>query len=305
MNSIYTRALCGGALLLSITGVSLAQTQTALVTPATPKPTVTQLAPELLAPPEMRGPNAADGTKVPNETTVIPPVKAKRPLNIGIYQGIGAPDGSVDAIKQRALTLEGAKVTLIKAEEFATMDLSQFDIIAFSGGMSTAQAKGLGKAGRDAVVRYVYNGGSYLGICAGAYLATSGNEWSLGILNGRTVSPDWLRGAAYLKLQLSPDGQSIFDGPKDTFYVRYHNGPIIEPANKPELPPYTVDAYFRTEVDGFKTTPIGIQVNSPAVIRATYGKGRVLTISPHPENSRGLENFIPRGLVWLGDKSDK
>lgn len=310
MNATLSRALLGGAFCLLLAGGSLAQT-----TPAAPAasatPTVTEAAPvikldpSLLVPPEMSGTIAKDGSKVPNETIVIPPVKSKKALHVGVYEGLGALPECIEDVKRNALSLGNAKVTLIKAEDFAKIDLSQFDVLAFPGGLSSNQGKGLGKEGRDAVVRYVYNGGGYLGICAGAYLATTGNDWSLGIMNARTVSPNWLRGIAFLKMQLSPEGQKLFNGPAETFYVRYNNGPIIEPANKPELPPYKVDAYFRTEVDGYKSTPVGIQVNSPAVIRSTYGKGRVFSISPHPECSRGLENFIPRALVWLGDKSNK
>jgi hypothetical protein len=32
---------------------------------------------------------------------------------------------------------------------------------------------------------------------------------------------------------------------------------------------------------------------------ATFGRGRVLTISPHSEDTPGLENVVPRALVWL------
>ena len=36
------------------------------------------------------------------------------------------------------------------------------------------------------------------------------------------------------------------------------------------------------------------------VVRAPFGKGRVLTISPHSEDTPGLENFVPLALAWLG-----
>ncbi len=51
--------------------------------------------------------------------------------------------------------------------------------------------------------------------------------------------------------------------------------------------------------------PKGVMVNTPAVVSGIYGKGRVLTISPHPEDSRGLENFVPHAMAWLAKETPK
>ena len=248
------------------------------------------------------GRSTLDGQGAPNTGSVFAPIEAERPLKIAIYQGEGAPDGGIENVEKRAAMLKGATVTRIKATDFAQTDLSPFDIVVFSGGSGSAQAKGLGENGREKVRQFVKNGGSYLGICAGAYLATSGYDWSLGLLNGKTVSSKWRRGSAFLEMQLSDDGKKVFGPVADKFYIRYNNGPIIAPDNKADLPPYKVEAYFRNEV-ALYGSPVGVQVDSPAVITTTYGKGKVLTISPHAENTKGLENFIPHGLVWLGEKS--
>jgi putative intracellular protease/amidase len=248
-------------------------------------------------------PKPVDGKLAPNATTVFAPPTAVRPLKVAIYQGGGSGDSGVNNVCARIDSLPNATVTRLTPEQVGTSDLSGYDAIIFSGGSGSAQAKAIGEAGRENVKKFVKNGGSYLGICAGAYLACSNYPWSLGILNAKTVSPKWARGRAFLKLQLTDEGRDMFGDVKEPFSIRYNNGPVIAPDNKPDLPPYTVRAIFKNEV-AENGSPVGAMVNSPAVITSVYGKGRVLSISPHSEDSKGLENFIPIGMKWLTERSD-
>jgi hypothetical protein len=56
----------------------------------------------------------------------------------------------------------------------------------FTGGSGSAEAGGLGEKGREEVRTFVREGGGYVGICAGAYLACTGFEWGVGVLNARS-----------------------------------------------------------------------------------------------------------------------
>jgi hypothetical protein len=229
-----------------------------------------------------------------------PPAKV-RPLKIAIYDGPGSGKKGIVAVTQRAQQLPGATVTPLKPEEVGTRNLAEFDIIMFSGGSGSAQAKAIGDAGRKNVRQFIEGGGGYLGICAGAYLACAGFDWGLGILNAKTVSNKWMRGRAMMQIQLTDEGRALFGNVENKFTIRYANGPIIKPLDRTDLPPYRTAALFRTEVAA-NGTPVGVMMNSPAAVFATFGKGRVLTISPHSEDTPGLENFVPRALAWLGDK---
>lgn len=201
-------------------------------------------------------------------------------------------------IKARIERIPGASVQELKPEEFATKNLDEFQIVVFGGGSGRKQADSIGEAGRAAVRRFVEKGGGYLGICAGAYLACKGFSWGIGILDARTVSDKWVRGRARLELELSPAGREVFGEVTSKFFCNYHNGPVIKPLGDAQLADYEVLAWFRTEANG-KDSPRGVMVNSPAVVRSTYHRGRLVTISPHPEGTAGLENFIPRAIAWL------
>jgi type 1 glutamine amidotransferase len=194
-------------------------------------------------------------------------------------------------------------VVKLSGEEIGRLNLGAYDVLVFPGGTGSGQAKGIGEAGAKNVREFVSNGGGYVGICAGAYLACSNFSWGLGILNAGTVSTKWRRGQAMLDLETTSDAAPVLGEVKGLFKVRYNNGPILKPWTRTDLPSYTTLSVFRTEVAKYGS-PEGVQVNSPAQAIATFGKGRVFVSSPHPENTPGLENLIPRGIIWAaGEKS--
>ncbi len=236
-----------------------------------------------------------------NPPNLFSPPTAVRPLKLAIYTGPGAGEQSVAKVTQRARQLPGAKVTPLTPAEVGTRDLAEFDIIVFAGGGGSSQAKAIGEAGRKNVRAFVERGGGYLGICAGAYLACAGFEWGLGILDAKTVSPKWQRGRGMMQIELTDEGRTLFGAVNRPFTIRYNNGPIITPLGREGLLPYRVAALFRSEIAN-NGTPAGVMVNSPAAVFSTFGKGRVMAISPHSEDTVGLENFVPRALAWLGEK---
>jgi glutamine amidotransferase-like uncharacterized protein len=232
------------------------------------------------------------------KTIIAAPEKTK-PLKVAIFAGNGASDGGIENVAGRITSIPQASVTRVKAAEWATIDLKPFDVVVFSGGSGSAQAEAIGEAGRNNVRDYIRGGGGYVGVCAGAYLACSNFKWSLGILNASTVSSKWQRGQAFLDNEVTEAGHTLLGDVKGTFKVRYHNGPIIKPAERTDVPAYTTVTVFKSEIAEYGS-PAGVMVDSPAQALGTFGKGRVFISSPHPENTPGLEHLIPRGVLWAG-----
>lgn len=262
-----------------------------------PKPQVEPLAPVTLTPLA-----DAKGKKV---RVVAPKLfdapRVTRSLKIAVYFGGGAGKSNSQLLVTAAERLEGATAIAISPEELSTVNLSQFDILVFAGGSGSGQARAIGENGLNKVRDFVRNGGGYLGICAGAYLACSGYDWSLGLINAKTRSRQWQRGGGAVGLQLSEAGQQIFGKVEEKFPVRYNNGPIIEPFGSESLPSYQTVLTFKDEL-AENNTPVGLMKDTPAAVTAIYGKGRVLAISPHFEGTKNMEDFLPTGLVWLGEK---
>jgi Biotin-protein ligase, N terminal len=225
-------------------------------------------------------------------------------IKVALYQGPGTGgNGPPDLIK--TLNAPGAPTLLeeVSPDQIRAGELTNFDVVIFAGGSGSAESKAIGEDGRAQVEKFVGHGGGYIGICAGAYLATAGYPWSLKIINAHTLSPKWQRGRAVLKLEVTPAGEKIFGG-ETNLDCLYHQGPIVGPFNATNLPPYKVLAWFRSEVAS-NNTPEGIQINSPAIFAGTYEKGKVICISPHPEQTSGLEYIVPGAVSWVAPQNKK
>ena len=230
---------------------------------------------------------------------IISAPEKNRSLAIAIYKGEGSMDSGIENVKKNISSVLNVNFTELGPEKVMSNDLAKFDVVIFSGGGASMQGNAIGEQGRENVRKYIKNGGNYLGICAGAYLATSNFEWSLNIINAETISQiEWKRGQAFLDLEITEEGKSILGNVEGMFKCRYNNGPLLKPMNIADLPAYKVAAYFRSEISDNETTP-GEMINTPAAVFSEYGKGKVFVISSHAENTPGLENFLPRAIVWL------
>jgi len=236
------------------------------------------------------------------------PVVSVAPKEIGIrvalYKGPGTGGNGPPSLMKRLDNAPFSSITQITPEEIRGGALTNYDVVIFGGGSGSKEAEGIGETGREAVKEFVANGGGYIGICAGAYLATSGYPWSLGLVNARTVSPKWQRGRAPVKLELTEPGRSILGEREGQFDCLYANGPVIAPDNKTNLPPFETLAYFRSEVSS-NGAPVGVMINSPAIVRGQYQQGRVVCVSPHPEQTAGLQDIVPNAILWVAPKDKK
>ena len=217
---------------------------------------------------------------------------AAEPIKVAVYDDKGAAGKGIPSVEAILGRTPDIKVTKLKGAEIAAGGLKGYDLVMFTGGSGSAEAAGLGEKGREEVREFVRNGGGYVGICAGAYLACSGFEWGIGVLNAKTVSPKWRRGQGDVKIDGEAFGEKLSERA-----VRYANGPIIKPDERKDLPAYEKLITFRTEL-AQNDTPVGVMVNAPAMVSASFGLGRVFTSSPHPEQTVGLEPLVEKAVRW-------
>jgi hypothetical protein len=121
------------------------------------------------------------------------------------------------------------------------------------------------------------------------------------VLDAKTVSNKWRRGIGDVKIEVHDAAPAATGIPSGEKTVRYANGPIIKPAERDDVPDYEALATFRTELAG-NDSPKGAMVNSPAWARGTFGKGRVIVSSPHPEQTAGMEAFVASAVKWAAGK---
>ncbi|MCX5685532.1 MAG: BPL-N domain-containing protein [Planctomycetota bacterium] len=222
-------------------------------------------------------------------------------IRAAVYDGDGAHPRS--GIEAKLTAQDDVVVRWIGAAEIDANVLGQFDVLIMPGGGGHAEANGLGKEGVESIRRFVGGGGGYIGICAGAYLATTGYAWSLGIINARMV--DYNRGKDTVKIQLSDEGRRLLGDRSGPLDVLYANGPVVGPAEKKDLPPLEVLATFLSAPSKCDHTPKAEMVGTPAIVAAPYQKGRVVIISPHPEATPGLEGFVRNAVRWVAKRDPK
>lgn len=215
--------------------------------------------------------------------------------HIAIFQDKGVAGKGVPQLEKHLGGRADLRLIQVCGEDIRAGMLDQFDAVIFSGGSGSGQAAALDEAGREAVRRFIDQGGAYVGICAGAYLACNGFSWGLKVLDAKTVSPAWRRGAGQVDVELTTLGRRMLRGEDQPVSVRYVNGPILAPDGAEEIPDFEVLAWFRSEL-AENNTPRGVMINSPAIVAGDFGQGRVFCFSPHPEQTPGCEHFVWEAL---------
>jgi glutamine amidotransferase-like uncharacterized protein len=226
-----------------------------------------------------------------------------RHIRVALYDDKGSAGKGVPCVCTELGKSSDFEVTKVSAKQIRDGILKNFDVVAFTGGTASGQAATLGDEGRSNVKKFVEQGGGYMGICAGAYLACNGFDWAIGVLDAKTVSSKWQRGQGVVQIELTSEGQKLLGQTGKDFEVKYENGPIIT-HNKGQLPPFKTLAVYRSE-KAEHGSPVGVMVNSPAIVTSTCGKGRVVVISPHPEQSKGAESMISAAIKLLVNKDNR
>ncbi|MHC4248302.1 MAG: BPL-N domain-containing protein [Planctomycetota bacterium] len=192
--------------------------------------------------------------------------------------------------------------------------LRQFHVVVFPGGSGSKQARAIGPEGARGVREFVREGGGFLGVCGGAFLASAHYSWSLKLIDtsvltgareveGKGEKQMWYRGgAARVKMQLTEDGKALFDSIPEHVELKYQNGPIVSPKGHPGLPPYTTLAYFRSEKVLYEPQR-GTMIDTPAIVSARFHRGRVMSISPHPEAAEPLHPIITASIRWAASRA--
>ncbi len=166
----------------------------------------------------------------------------------------------------------------------------RYRLIYVNGGKSTSHGKSLGKTALDNIRKFVANGGSYVGTCAGAFFCSQGvvrdgnyvpNEFYSGVWPGYTVGT---------KLEKSATGMFIekrspllkyysFDGRMEIDSVRHNGGCYAYEENLPK----GTEILLRYDGDTLKLKNSIDRKASAWAWKESEKSGRVVVIGSHPE----------------------
>lgn len=224
-------------------------------------------------------------------------------LHVAVFKDIGVGPCFRDlvAVLRKQPDID---MTIINGEDVRDGALSNFDVFMVPGGSGKKEARSLEGPGEAEVKRYVRAGGCYVGTCAGCYLASDAKGF-MGLLPvGIRDRAHWERGETKLPIEFTRAGEEVCGVARPMANIVYHNGPVLDcrqAFEDPELAKNLVPlAYFRDEIVA-PGGERGVMTGAPAMVLGKYGKGLVLGISPHPEQTPPLHKIIPHFLHWLCD----
>ena len=216
---------------------------------------------------------------------------APKAVRVALFTDSGAAGAGPGRLRALLAPAEGFLLRDVCGADVRDGVLSQFDLAIFPGGSGSGLGKSLATDGRQRVRDFLASGGGYLGFCAGAYLAANNYDWSLHILDAKVIDREhWKRGRAPVAVAWAEAARRL-QAPGRTTDVLYANGPILAPAEDADLQDFETLAVFRGEV-AMNNAPRGVMPGTPAIVRGHFGKGTVICSSPHPEQTKGLEDFV-------------
>lgn len=231
------------------------------------------------------------------------PARAAEPdiVRVAILSGEGVSAGAPQKVAKCFDEEKSFAIDEISGKDIQAGALERYDVLICPGGSGSGQAKALGKEGRDRVHQFVKDGGGFVGICAGAYLASAEYPWALKLLDAKVVDDEhWARGTGEVVLELPKSGQVALHADRTQVPIAYENGPLLAPAKNSQIPDFESLATFASEIRE-NDAPVGIMKGTTAIARGKLGQGRVVCFSPHPERSKECQRFVVAMVRWAGE----
>ncbi len=235
---------------------------------------------------------------------------------VQVYTGLGSSHSWIWS----ALCLDLHGLYRVEFVDSSSLLGSRPDVLIFSGGDGFRMAEELGAEGMDRVRDFVYSGGRYIGICAGAYLALKSRSYpskNLGLVRapisnlalepptnvalpgkylydcgGRYVFHP-VRGDVLLEMNGSIITAPLFGGPS---WKCIEGGEVLA-----RYRGWSDAATLLIKEEAARKAMVGMG----AVMKAKHGRGKVWLLGPHlehPDRDEANRSFI--SIVREGKASD-
>ena len=172
--------------------------------------------------------------------------------------------------------------------------LRGLDLLVCPGGGSARQLNAMKPQGVEAVKQFIADGGSYLGACAGCYSVLNRPD-RMGLLPYDYISYAAGKYAA-LTVEFSEAGAKRLGIKPGRYTVRYNGGPVLRSAASTGKGSGETLSVYKSSAGWVDRAPHDF-VNTPSAIFGTYGKGKVIATSYHPESWDGTHH-IALGCIY-------
>ncbi len=196
----------------------------------------------------------------------------------------------------KALVDAGLPFRLIRAADIGTGGLASCSALFVPGGWASNKIKVLGEPGISGIRRFVKEGGTYIGLCGGAGLATADG---IGLLDARRTPTNRRVPSFSGRIRLVLRDDPLWSGIDDPVFRAWWPSQLVVGTGVTVLARYgeaLADAFSSDlnvgdtlaaggwaeleEYYGINLDP-GRMLNEPSVVRGTYGRGTVLLSLVH------------------------
>ncbi len=239
----------------------------------------------------------------PPPTPVPFPKKVAHPIRAAIYNDTGGSNFATATLLSLAPEYE---LTILGAADYRAGALTNVDLLVQPGGGCRKQYENLGADGVEALRRYVFGGGRYYGICAGAFLAsqpydaTKFSRCRVGLVPFRDDEPAHYRGWAPIKISFTDEGREALGASLTNRTVMYWGGPVLIPGRPvADTDVKVLGRYAGRLINTCSPKPVADMLGKAAFVGGRVGKGKVFISCPHPEKSEANYDIVRGGIRYL------
>jgi len=196
-----------------------------------------------------------------------------------------------------AMRAAGIPVSIIRSSDIRNGILNDFNVLFVPGGWASNKMKSLGEEGAEEIRRFVREGGSYIGFCGGAGLATNDG---LGLLEIERMPTKERVPSFSGRISLDISGRQIFSGVSDPVFSAWWPSQFLVKDEKIDVLARYGDALtdaFSSDLNVGDVSRFGswetledvyrIRLDparlkgEPAVVEGMYGNGRIVLSLVH------------------------
>ncbi len=204
---------------------------------------------------------------------------AEKKVKIGLFVDSGASGNGVLHLASLIAHSPQTELVLLLASDIRAGKLKEVDVLVMPGGGSRKQCNAIGKAHWDKVREFLRNGGGYVGTCAGMFNVLECRMKLLPFDRHLNAGGN----TACVSVEITPEAAKILDLKPGVRVVRYSGGPVAYKLENSKSEGKGIElGTYKSSVSRSKEQE-GKFIDSTAWIYGTYGKGRVIATSFHPE----------------------
>lgn len=226
---------------------------------------------------------------------------AAEPIRAALYVDEGCRGNGLISWAEMLRDSPDVELKLVDGADIRAGALDDRRLLVMPGGVGGPQYAAMGDAGADRLRAFVAAGGAYFGTCCGIAIALNeepdfGKRLKMLPLK-RIVAEN--RGGFAATVKFNHRGAEWLGIREGDWKVRYHNGPVLQPAEPvPLCTEFEVLATMNCELAS-RGRVTGPMFGTPAAVRAKYGKGTMFAMNCHPESFPASREIVVGGIRAL------